>query len=393
MMLVSLRRAAHPLVAFGETVTRNSVYRVALLLLALKFVLVLAAASSMAGGVEGALCQWDCSWYLSIINHGYDVEALAIPGQDQANWPFFPLYPAISAIVARLTGFSGFWSGTLVSFACSVGIIIVSILYRIKTRPVSNPENWTIVLILYPFSLYFFFVYTESIYAFLQLLLLYNFERKAQTGTVISASLLAVTRPTGVLSFPFIALVLLYRLWQSLRAGSDIRAKLYSVSNQIFLLLLMPLCLALFMLYLYSLVGDPLAFAHVEISWGRVFNNPLKQIWWALNRNDLGAVSQGNSASCEALVALLGLGVAVWLAKRRHWFESWMLAATILLTFSSGRDSTLRYTLANPIFLLGVGDCVDWIRPFSIRLLLALMALLVQAYLFVDWFHHSRLLM
>lgn len=388
MMLVSLNRVTHPLIALGKIVICNPIYRVALLLLGFKCVLVLAAAS-MTGGVENALCHWDCKWYLNTINHGYDVEPPAIPGADRANWAFFPLYPAISAIVARLTGLPGFWSGTLVSFACTVGITIVSILYRIETRPASKPENWAVVLVLYPFSLYFIFAYTESIYALFLLILLYKFERQAQTGMVISASLLAATRPTGVLSFPFVALILLYHLYQSLRVGSDTRTKIDSVTNQIFLLLLMPLGLSLFLLYLFYLVGDPLAFAHVEIAWGREFHNPLKQIWWALHLNDFGFVLYGESGVFDALIALLGLGVAVWLAKRRRWLESWMLAATILLAFSSGRNSIIRYTLANPVFLLSVGDFIDWIKPLSIRLLLALMALIVQAYLLVGWFHNS----
>jgi hypothetical protein len=392
-MLLRLSRAAQSLIDSRGVIARDSVYHIALLLLCLKFVLVLAAASFMAGGVEGALCHWDCTWYLSIINHGYNVEARAMPGQDLANWAFFPLYPGLSAIVAKLTGLPGFWSGTLVSFGCSVGFAIVSVLYRIESRPASKPENWPFVLVLYPLSLYFLFVYTESIYAFLQIILLYNFERKAQTGTVISAGLLAATRPTGVLSFPFITVVSLYRLHQSLPAGLNARKKVDTVTNQIFLLLLMPLGLALFMLYLYHLVGDPLAFSHVEISWGRVLHNPLKQIWWALNRNDFAAALRGYSAAFEALMALLGLGVAAWLAKQRHWFESWMLAATILLAFSAGPDSILRYTLASPVFLLGVGDFVDWIKPLSLRLLLAFIALLAQAYFFADWFHTSRFLM
>jgi hypothetical protein len=390
-MLMSLNRFTHPLAAFGKTVTRNSVYLVALLLLALKFVLVLTAAS-MAGGVEDALCHWDCKWYLGIINHGYDVEPSSTPGMDQANWAFFPLYPAISAIAARLTGFPGFWSGTLVSFVCAVGITIVSIFYRIETRPTSRLGNWVIFLVLYPFGLYFLFVYSESIYGFLLLLLLYKFERQAQAGTVISAGLLAATRPTGVLSFPFVTLALFYRLYQSLRAGLDARTTLHSVINQIFLFLLMPLGLALFLLYLFYLVGDPLAFAHVEIAWGRELHNPLKQIWWGLNLNDFGAALHGESGVFDALIALFGLGVAGWLAKRRHWLESWMLAVTILLAFSAGRNSIVRFTFANPVFMLGVGDFIDWIKPLSIRLLLALMALIVQAYLLEGWFHNSNFL-
>src|SRR5580698_9094620 len=37
------------------------------------------------------LCKWDCTWYASIVQIGYNRAAMTIEGQ--ANWAFNPLFP------------------------------------------------------------------------------------------------------------------------------------------------------------------------------------------------------------------------------------------------------------------------------------------------------------
>jgi Gpi18-like mannosyltransferase len=379
-MLTSVR-AARWLAMAKKQVCHRSI-GVVVLLTGIKLLVVLVIAWAV-GGATTTLCRWDCEWYTKLIAHGYDVEPIAAPGYDMANWAFFPLYAAIARVLADVSRLSAFWSGTLVSFVCTVASTIVSIHYRSLTRPGSNVSNWIAVMILYPFSIYFSFVYTESLYAVLTFFLLYSLERQFPIKSAVGAGLLAITRPTGVLSFPIVGMAAASRMTRALRAKSASAATLHVVVDEIFALLLMPLGLAFFMWYLWSLVGDAMAFAHVEAAWNRPLGNPLLQLWEALKPLEV------SSAEYSALAAVVGLVGAAWLAVRRLWSESWLLAATIFLAFSAGPNSVPRYTFASPVFILCVGDLVDRIPARSVRLMLAFMGSSIQAYFFVLWVLNS----
>ena len=59
----------------------------------------------LAGFAVGpSLCQWDCGWYLGIVQHGYDAAPHLVDGWWQANWAFFPLYPLLVRGLDALTG-------------------------------------------------------------------------------------------------------------------------------------------------------------------------------------------------------------------------------------------------------------------------------------------------
>ena len=59
------------------------------------------------GAYVTAFCVWDCAWYTTIVETGYD----PIPGMrlvpGAANWAFFPFYPALVGLIRAVTGFSG----------------------------------------------------------------------------------------------------------------------------------------------------------------------------------------------------------------------------------------------------------------------------------------------
>ncbi|MCX8515193.1 MAG: hypothetical protein ORN24_06450, partial [Burkholderiales bacterium] len=53
-----------------------------------------------------AMCKWDCQWYLTIINNGYDLHTRTYPRlwHGLANWAFFPLYPYLVKIISVASG-------------------------------------------------------------------------------------------------------------------------------------------------------------------------------------------------------------------------------------------------------------------------------------------------
>ena len=53
-------------------------------------------------GFADAMCVWDCYWFSDIAQHGYQAypEQVNFGGPAGiANWAFFPLYPALAAVI------------------------------------------------------------------------------------------------------------------------------------------------------------------------------------------------------------------------------------------------------------------------------------------------------
>src|SRR5690606_19400556 len=50
----------------------------------------------------GALCVWDCNWYVTIVEHGYHPAPVEYFRPGGANWAFFPLYPFLVGALHRL---------------------------------------------------------------------------------------------------------------------------------------------------------------------------------------------------------------------------------------------------------------------------------------------------
>ena len=170
-----------------------------------KFLLYIAA-SYLANGPEVSLCQWDCRWDVHTIQNGYDTTPPwpAIT-QDEANWAFFPLYPLLSRTVKKAIGLSAFWSGTAVSVLCFMAFAYPLPRYRALTRPGTNQVSWILLLLVYPFSLYFFMVYTESLYLLLTVLLLISVRLRAYDAAGLVTGILTAARPTGVIAIPYLA--------------------------------------------------------------------------------------------------------------------------------------------------------------------------------------------
>lgn len=350
------------------------------------------------GGAEQGLCQWDCVWYAHTIEHGYDPAAPRLyVYHDFANWAFFPLFPLLGRGLMAATGLSAFWSGTVVAALCFAGFAVLSCRYRALTRgPEARNPTWLVLLAVYPFSLYFFMVYSESTYLLMTVLFLLAARARDATGAGLAAGLLSATRPTGVLAVPYLAVERAWHARLAFRPGlaSPDRARI--LADAAFPLALAPLGLACYMAYLYWLTGDALAFSHAQLAWDRTFFNPLKRVYWGLLRNDWHYLLRADTPAPESYAAAAAVlaGIAcLWLLAHRRVLEAWLLGATVTLAVATGMMAVPRYVTANPVFLLVVGDVVDRIRSRAVRVGLAVGCVALQAFLLRTWLLQSSLLM
>ena len=345
-----------------------------------------------AGGITKALCQWDCDWYLSVAGRGYDRQPLG--DLDQANWAFFPLYPLLIRCAHALFG-DGVAPAMGISFLCLLGFAVVAIVYLRETRTASDDRLWIALLLVLPFSFYYYAPYSESLYLFLGTACMLFLQRGA---ALKSAGLLAVfsaVRPTSMLLAPVLLIDRLRYAVKAIKAGTTASDYVVVASNVIFPLALAPLGLFIFMAFLWVRVGDPLAFLHAQVAWHRAAQNPFPQILQGLRAFDWANITDGGhrSNSFGACVALFGFALSGYLAWCRRFMEAWFSVATLLMALSTGLYSLPRFVMGNPAYLFAMFDLLAAVRRPGFRWLILAISGALQVILLYEWFDRAEFLM
>lgn len=334
-----------------------------------------------------AHCVYDCGSYTSIIEGGYN---LAIGEYDQpqrANWAFFPAYPLLAWPMVKLLGLSP----ALAGFVLSNLLIIVA---ATISRPLfSKPESyWLFVatLMVGPFSVLFSSLYTESLFVLLTILTVRSLRRGAYLAAGGWIALLSATRITGVLMvFGLLAQVAADHhssggKWRTLPN------RIFADANLLLAFLVAPLGLFAYMAFLYGLTGDPLAFSHIQRSWGRGFDLPFAAVLDAF-ANGWRLDYFGLLRQSWAMAAMIGLGLSAALAWRGRYAEAVFCALCIIASLSSGIGSMVRFVAG--LAPLGMILCeLLAVKHWKLVMTLVL-ALLADAVVTVGWFNKSMFLM
>lgn len=304
-------------------------------------------------------CHWDCGWYKSVVEAGYDVEPNAHEKGDAANWAFFPALPFAARFVEFLLGTNPGAALVITSKVFFLLSIFAFLKFAKAYRPGLDPLILASVVAFNPYSIYGNVGYTESLFLLLTCVFFYFLKRGNLIAAGIAGAFLTSTRVVGVVA----AGSYLCALWHERPRG----AKEYE--RALLGLLLIPLGLALFMTFLYYRSGDALAFSHIQRAWGRLPGNPfghllvglgasplekyfaimtvlalLVSVYFAWKKNlDLALFSLG--------CTLIPLSTTVWSMPRFIWWQApILLAVALLLTkriawimFVAGSVSGLTY--------------------------------------------------
>lgn len=189
---------------------------------------------------------------------------------------FFPLWPLLIHGMGVLFGSSEMSyhlsSLLLANLFCYLALVVF---YSILSKDFdsTSARNALFYLTFSPYALFFFAGYAESLFLFLCLAVFFFLQRDRWWLAGICGFLAALTRSPGfLLVVPFLV-VLLQRFWTSPQ-GRQITWQ-HKVRAS-FPLLLIPLGIVVFMLYLGMTEGDPLAFSTQEAqAWDRHFTFPL----------------------------------------------------------------------------------------------------------------------
>jgi hypothetical protein len=274
------------------------------------------AANHDLGWGTDVWARWDSGWFLRIAESGY----AALPDNAAA---FFPLYPALVGLLGRVLAGHYVLSGIIVSLAAALASFVL--LYRLAEPRLGadGARRAVLYLAVFPTALFLQAVYSESLFLALVLATFVLAERNRWPLACAVAGLALLTRPAGLALLPALALL----AW---RAPARRRA-LGSLA-------LAPALFALYPLWLWHAVGDPLALARAQGTWSREISplGPLGGAWAGVRDAVTGHVPAGagslhagavNAQGLLFLALFAGLTVLAW---RRFGAPYGLFAATSL---------------------------------------------------------------
>ncbi|KKU62570.1 MAG: hypothetical protein UX87_C0046G0004 [Candidatus Amesbacteria bacterium GW2011_GWA1_47_16] len=209
--------------------------------------------------------NFDGIHYVEIARRGYDF------GQQG----FFPLYPRILHLVSRVIHPPAL-AGSIVSLiSFSVGLVFF---YKLLKKDFSEKTSQLAILVLlfFPTSFFFSFVYTEGLFFLLVIASFYYARSGKWLPAIILGAVAAYTRFVGVFLFP----AFVVEMWQ--QTPRELRTARRFISKSLPLLLI-PLGLALFMQFLHRTTGDPFAFFHIQKTFAQGRSDKiilLYQVYW-----------------------------------------------------------------------------------------------------------------
>lgn len=261
------------------------------------------------GGFLTALVQWDSVYYIHIARYGY----FHTKGWE-STVAFFPFYP----ILVRATSlvFHDFRIAAVITSNCCFLIagVLLHRLVRWEFGDVALADRAVTLLMFSPVSFFFSTGYTEATFLMLAIGSYYAALRRQWLLAGVCGMCLAATRNVGFWMAVPLFLEYVRQTWNRERPLAAL------VHPRILALGLVPSGLALYMLYGFMKVGDPLAFTHAGADWGRILVSPLRTLATAVNYTPfylflfLGALSVAIGLWAAGLWLRLRVGYLVWSA-------------------------------------------------------------------------------
>lgn len=309
----------------------------------------------------------DCNWYIGIAARGY--ERRPFTGDRTANWAFFPGYPLLLRAASRLTGefnLTGVALSTLLFFGALVALHRLTVAFGFAS---GDADRAVFYVAAFPTSYFFSLPMTESLFLLLTVAAFLAAKRERWLLAGCAGALASATRSTGLMLLPALV-VLHFETYRTLRPRLNVLA-----------LLLVPLGLLSFMLFLRDATGDAFAFKDVQAAWGRapsLFLTPL--IDYLRDPLLLAAPWDFRLLDFLAAAGALACGVAL-LSWRRYSLAAYTLLSAVAALSTRMLQSQARYSMVLfPAFVAlavwGRSARVDQIVRAAFLILLALMTIL-----------------
>jgi hypothetical protein len=271
------------------------------------------------GAFTDVWARWDSVFFVRIAEHGYDHTSAA----------FYPLYPALVALLGRV--FFGHYvlAGVVISLAAALGAFALLHRLAVERLGADGAFRTVVYLAIFPTALFLQAVYSESLFLLLVLAAFATAERGRFAAAGLLTGLAILTRAAGVALLPALALL----AWQE-------RDRLRALAG---VALAIPVA-AIYPLVLWQQVDDPWAFWNAQDLWHRHLSvaGPFGGIWEALTKWTPSGVGPQHAiaVNVEGLVALVLFLVLAAVAWRRFGAAYGLFAAVSLaipLSYPSDR--------------------------------------------------------
>jgi hypothetical protein len=203
--------------------------------------------------------RWDSVWFLRIAEHGYG-------SAEEATAAFYPLYPLLVGGLGRILLGHYVLAGVVISLAAALGSF--ALLHRLAEPKLGleGASRAVLYLAIFPFAVFLQAVYSEALFLLLALASFVLAERGRFLGAGVAAGLGWLTRPLGIALLPALALI----AWRSPQR----RPALLRLAAA-------PALFALYPLWLWWRLDDPLAIVRAEDLWSRHLSwaGPLGGLW------------------------------------------------------------------------------------------------------------------
>lgn len=305
----------------------------------------------------GAIAVWqrkDAQWYLLIAKQGYVDTPHAPYPHLWAN--FFPLYPLLIHVVAQFFALFPLAdpyaiAGMLISWI-TFAVACVG-LYRLTSRffGQSVAVGATLLLAVFPFSLYYGAAYTEAPYLALAVWAFVFIEQRQWWAASALAGLACAVRPPGLLIGACVALAYLLDWYLNYRP----------LRLNILALALTPLGLFAYMFYCWARWGQPFAYVTAsQLGWhgGHLQTGGLRFVAHALIHTPswLGTRDGNHILDYFAILLMLGFLALIPLVWRRlgpiYALFTFASVAAPILDFSNANSLGRYLSVVFPIFML-----------------------------------------
>jgi hypothetical protein len=333
--------------------------------------------------------RWDSGFYLSIVQQGYAYSATAM-----SNVAFFPVYPLLVSLVKTVTGDAAV-AGVLVSNASLLAaLLFLYKLTELEFGDADTAQRAVFYIAAFPTAFFFSAIYTESTFLLFSVATMYFARRHLWMWAGVMGMMTSATRIVGVTMAGIVVLEWLrvhgWTIAGMLRKESWVGLwnELRRDSVSLLPVLLIPLGILSYMLFLKLQFNDPLAFWTVQAAWQRENLGPLAIIWRALSgllgQNFLsGEIWWHVIVDLGSLALALLLMIPVWRRLGEHY--ALLIALGMLVPVASSTQSLSRYLLVLfPVFMM-----LAWWgrRRLLDRSLLVIFATLLGVFttIFVNW--------
>lgn len=290
-----------------------------------------------------ALCRWDCSWYIKLAQTGYDT--FPVPGRiDAGNWAFFPFYPMLVGLVAKLIPLPTIVVANILSIITAYAAVVVA--WPLLGRSKRAYTLYAAFILSGPFSMYFTTFFTEVMFVLLTTLAFRYLSRSNYLGASAAASLLSATRIVGVFVSLSIGIQALMDWRRTTGSWKGVVGGILGQPKLVLAIFIAPLGLFVYMAFLNYWIGDGLAFSHVQRAWARQVGNPLVYLWQGLNNWPTSPGILLTPSQLLALAAITGLVLTAVLAWRRQWPAALFALLSIVIPLAAGLASMTRFMAA-----------------------------------------------